>query len=361
MVGKTTSFRRKPPQRSASVSGEGSAVPPLLPRRTNSGHSGRLLRQKSGSVRSILRTTSSDSGDSRWSRRSSDDSILENESEALFPPVTIKQGRQLHKPSFRRSATSSFRSTSSNNSFRRTDDNRLSPGSQKLILLLASLVVALCCIGSVLLQSYFLLGFKQRGVDKPSAAPKFASVVPHPDETHPYQNHNPHSDSTGNAIGFPVEPSPDEDQHTIVKKQDLEPRNQLPPSDRDRLEQYIVEHGSASIRKTITAYTESPLQDTVPGTGSRENPDNVNYGVAPEFVVPLPLRTQTPAELQRHLYPKAKTCHDLPALFPVDRGIVRDESGKSIQWNLGNEPAASDFPQDEAKFCPVELDPFLPW
>lgn len=128
------------------------------------------------------------------------------------------------------------------------------------------------------------------------------------------------------------------------------------------LEQFQILHGVDSIRKVITAYTESPLLDTVPGTGSRDNPNDKSFGVVPTFIIPLPRRATTPDDLKEHLYPAARTCHDLPAKFPVDEGLQLDaETGQQIVWNLGKEPTPTDFPEAQAKHCPVEMDPFLPW
>lgn len=129
----------------------------------------------------------------------------------------------------------------------------------------------------------------------------------------------------------------------------------------EMLESFRRQHGVDSIRKVITAFTEPPLQDWVPGTGSRDNPDDKSFGIAPEFKTPLPRRTTTPDDLRMHLYPGAQTCHDLPAKFPVDRGLQMDERGQPVVWNLGHAATPPDFPETEAQHCPVEMDPFLPW
>jgi hypothetical protein len=128
-----------------------------------------------------------------------------------------------------------------------------------------------------------------------------------------------------------------------------------------KLEAFQRQHGASSVRKVITAYTEPELQDTVPGTGKRDNPNDKNFGIVPEFKIPLPRRTTTPDDLQKHVYPAAQTCHDLPAKFPIDRGLQFDANGQPIVWNIGHDVTPPDFPESEAAHCPVEMDPFLPW
>jgi hypothetical protein len=121
--------------------------------------------------------------------------------------------------------------------------------------------------------------------------------------------------------------------------------------------------GANTIRKVITAYLEPPLNDTIPGTGYQENPSNPkDKGAPPEFYIPLPIRKTTPADLKKYEYPRFKTCKDLPAKLPVDRGLEIDEkSGKTIIRNLGNQPTPEHYPWQEAPYCPVDADPFLPW
>lgn len=133
--------------------------------------------------------------------------------------------------------------------------------------------------------------------------------------------------------------------------------------DKSRAEAYLRQHGPSSIRHSIQAYIEGPLNDTVPGTGSRGNLDNPNdEGVPPDFIIPLPLRKQRPEDLRRYEYPRVQTCHDMPGKFPIDKGLEIDpETGEPIVWNVGNQPMPPDFPDLEAPHCPVEADPFLPW
>ena len=133
--------------------------------------------------------------------------------------------------------------------------------------------------------------------------------------------------------------------------------------DRGLAEQRLQQLGSRKIRKIITAYMEPPLNDTIPGTGNQGAiNDEKDFGIPPDFYQPLPLRTITPEQLTRIEYPKFQTCHDLPAKLPVDRGLQFDpDSGDVLITNVGDVPYPPNFARDEAKYCPVEADPFLPW
>ena len=132
--------------------------------------------------------------------------------------------------------------------------------------------------------------------------------------------------------------------------------------DISKAEAALKRYGASSIRKVMTAYLEPPMNDTIPGTGSQGDPeDDKDVGTPPEFVIPLPLRTNTPEDLIRFEYPRLQTCHDVPAKIPVDRGLELDEKGESVTWNIGDEATADDYPMKEAPFCPVDADPYLPW
>ncbi|KAL3927910.1 MAG: hypothetical protein SGBAC_012882, partial [Bacillariaceae sp.] len=116
------------------------------------------------------------------------------------------------------------------------------------------------------------------------------------------------------------------------------------------------------VRKIITAYLEPQMNDTVPGTGDQGNPKReIDKGSPPEFYEPLPLRQTTPQDLKKYEYPKFRTCHDLPAKLPVDRGLQFDKEGNVVVHNVGNAPTPDDYPWQEAPHCPVDADPFLPW
>ena len=132
--------------------------------------------------------------------------------------------------------------------------------------------------------------------------------------------------------------------------------------DRAQAEAFLQQHGSDYLHQVISAYVEGPLNDTVPETGSRGDLDSKHdLGTPPEFYIPLPTRTQTPSDLTRYEYPRVQTCHDMPGKFPVDRGLEIDSNGKAVVWNVGNSPMPDDFALQEAPYCPVEADPFLPW
>jgi hypothetical protein len=124
----------------------------------------------------------------------------------------------------------------------------------------------------------------------------------------------------------------------------------------------LLKYGASAIRKIMTAHVEPPMNDTVPGTGSQGDPNNEkDKGSPPEFLVPLPLRTNTPEDLLQFSYPNLQTCHDVPGRIPVDRGLQMDKDGNPIVWNIGDTPTPDDFPMLESPYCPVDADPYLPW
>ena len=132
--------------------------------------------------------------------------------------------------------------------------------------------------------------------------------------------------------------------------------------DKNKAEAVLLKYGASTIRKLVTAYVEPPMNDEVPGTGSQGDPEDKNdKGTPPEFVVPLPLRTNTPDDLLQFVYPNLQTCHDVPTKIPVDRGLQLDKDGKPMVWNVGNTPTSEDFALHEARYCPVDADPYLPW
>ena len=132
--------------------------------------------------------------------------------------------------------------------------------------------------------------------------------------------------------------------------------------DKSQAEAALQQYGASSLRKIMTAYIEPPMNDTVPGTGSQGDPENEkDTGTPPEFIVPLPLRTNTPEDLIKIEYPKLQTCHDIPGKIPVDRGLEIDSKGNTVVWNIGDEATPEDYPMREAPYCPVDADPFLPW
>jgi hypothetical protein len=132
--------------------------------------------------------------------------------------------------------------------------------------------------------------------------------------------------------------------------------------DKESAEAALKRYGARAIHKTLVAYVEPFLKDTVPGTGDRGDMNSKHDdGGKPAFVVPLPLRKHTPSDLRRYEYNRLQTCHDMPGKFPVDRGLELDQRGKAVVWNVGDTPTPPDYPLLEAPYCPVEADPFLPW
>lgn len=135
--------------------------------------------------------------------------------------------------------------------------------------------------------------------------------------------------------------------------------------DRDVAEGRLAEKGADSIRQPITAYIEGtpyPPPEAILSMGSRGDMKNEkDVGEPIVYKTPLPLRTQTPDDLQKVVYPKVQTCQDMPQGFPVDQSLQFDENGEPIVWNVGDTPTPPDFPQQELPYCPVEADPYLPW
>jgi hypothetical protein len=121
--------------------------------------------------------------------------------------------------------------------------------------------------------------------------------------------------------------------------------------------------GPLMFHKPITAYLEPPLNDTVPNaTGDRGDwTKKTDKGRPPTFLVPLPVRTWTPDDLVAVVYDRVQSCNDMPAKFPVDRGLQLDANGNTVVWNVGDQETSDDFARQELPYCPVDADPFLPW
>ena len=112
--------------------------------------------------------------------------------------------------------------------------------------------------------------------------------------------------------------------------------------------------------KPFTAFLEKPIDYEVPNTGSQGSKDPKDKGTPPEFVKPQPLRTNTPENLKKIVYPRVQSCHDLQAQLPVDRGLQFDKDGQRLFKNTGNKRNEYNTTA-EAEYCPSEGDPFLPW
>jgi hypothetical protein len=131
--------------------------------------------------------------------------------------------------------------------------------------------------------------------------------------------------------------------------------------DRNAAETYLHHNGPETLRKTIIAYLEPPMNYILKPASQGDPNNDEDPGYPPEYVQPLPLRTTTPADLKVYQYPNFKTCragHSIAATFPIDRG--REPLQDGTPWNVGDEPLPSNFVWDEARYCPVDADPFLP-
>jgi hypothetical protein len=114
--------------------------------------------------------------------------------------------------------------------------------------------------------------------------------------------------------------------------------------------------------KTLTAYLETTsFGNEIPNTRSRGvKRDPNDLGTPPEYTNPLPIRQTRPRDLKPVEYPKVDSCHDLQAKLPVDAGLIFDENGKRLIPNTNNKRFTFNY-LEEAKYCPVDADPFLPW
>ena len=124
------------------------------------------------------------------------------------------------------------------------------------------------------------------------------------------------------------------------------------------IQSFSSQHESKT--KPFTAFLEEPIDYEVPNTGNQGSKDPTDKGMPPDFVKPQPLRINTPENLKEIVYPKVKSCHELQAQLPVDRGLQFDKEGNRLFKNTGNRQNEYDI-MDEAKYCPSEGDPFLPW
>ena len=118
----------------------------------------------------------------------------------------------------------------------------------------------------------------------------------------------------------------------------------------------------------MTAFLEPEHVTTIPNTGSTsprtdaENKVKKSYvGTPPEFIVPLPLRKNSPNDLHPVTYPNVRTCHrDLPAQLPIDAGLILNPKTKEHVYPNVHQYDPPD-PLEFSKYCPVDADPYLPW
>ncbi len=131
--------------------------------------------------------------------------------------------------------------------------------------------------------------------------------------------------------------------------------------DRSKAEEAANAYPGGRRIKTLTAYLEKKLEGEIPGTRNRgDDHDRRDHGVPPKFEEPLQIRKTRPQDLKVFHYPKVDSCHDLTAKLPIDSGLLFNEKGERLIPNTNNQRYEFDVFED-AKFCPVDADPFLPW
>lgn len=181
----------------------------------------------------------------------------------------------------------------------------------------------------------------------------------------PHQQHKPLTKEQPAVIALDEPVISKSDETTAFKQaSNLDNLSNTWSFDREAAEKRLRTLGAASIRQPITAFIEpSHSKETIISMGHRGNMKNEkDPGEPPVYVSPLPLRTQRPQDLRQVTYPAVQTCQDMPAKFPVDRGLQMDpNTGDPIVWNVGDNPTPPDFDMQELPYCPVEADPFLPW
>lgn len=112
-----------------------------------------------------------------------------------------------------------------------------------------------------------------------------------------------------------------------------------------------------AVPKRITAYLEPKMDVKIPGSASRGDPDKQHdKGVPPEYKEPLPLRLFGPQDLRKVEYGTISSCRDVPSKLPVGRPLT---SGNV--WNIGDAPLPENYTEIELPYCPVDMDPYLPW
>ena len=130
------------------------------------------------------------------------------------------------------------------------------------------------------------------------------------------------------------------------------------PFDFSALEEYLLANGPEALRRPLAAFIERPLNDTVPDSRTYgEASVKGQVGTPPIAYVPLPRRTGGPSDLLRFEYERFGTCHDVPSRLPAGR--IFNDGGRP---NINNrEPIHGNSAIEEAAYCPVHADPFLPW
>lgn len=112
--------------------------------------------------------------------------------------------------------------------------------------------------------------------------------------------------------------------------------------------------------KIMTAYIEKTVSHEIAGTRFRGTDQKTDDSVPPKYFEPLPLRLTTPNDLVQFEYPNVNSCHQLTTKLPVDAGLQLNPDGSRVFPNVNSKRYDFDV-MEEAKFCPVDADPFLPW
>jgi len=157
---------------------------------------------------------------------------------------------------------------------------------------------------------------------------------------------------------FPSVQNP-EDKKVLPTSIKFEPLLKIEGFHFDRQNAEDAANASLTRYKVMTAYIEKALDHEIPGTRHRGSGGKDN-GIPPRYSEPQPLRLTKPEDLFKFEYPNVNTCHELPAKLPVDAGFLLNDDGSRVYPNVNNKRYDFDV-LEEAKFCPIDADPFLPW
>ena len=150
-----------------------------------------------------------------------------------------------------------------------------------------------------------------------------------------------------------------EDKKVPSTNQHLGPRLKLKGFHFDRQKAEDAANASSTRYKLMTAYIENGLDHEIAGTRFRGSGGKFE-GIPPRYLEPQPLRLTKPTDLKKFEYPKVNSCYELPTKLPVDAGLLLNDDGSRVYPNVRNQRYDFDV-LEEAKFCPVDADPFLPW
>lgn len=157
---------------------------------------------------------------------------------------------------------------------------------------------------------------------------------------------------------FPLEKDP-EDKKVPSANDNLYPRLKLEGFHFDRQNAEDAANASPTRNKVMTAYIEKLPDHEIKGTRQRGS-GGKDVGIPPRYLEPQPLRLTRPTDLKKFEYTRVNTCHELPSKLPVDTGLLLNDDGSRVYPNVNNKRYDFDV-LEEAKFCPIDADPFLPW